>query len=74
MHERVMVIGKGAREHALAYRLSRGAGEKVMREVLITPGNDGTAFTQPCMKPNLDGFAGMIRTVAPGTACSGFRA
>lgn len=59
MSERVLVVGKGAREHALAYRLSRDPSDKVIREVLICPGNDGTAFTQACMRPSVDGFAGI---------------
>lgn len=59
MTERVLVVGKGAREHALAYRLSRDPSDKVIRDVLICPGNDGTAFTQACMRPAVEGFAGI---------------
>ena len=39
---RVLVLGGGAREHALAWRLARDEG---VREVLIAPGNGGTPAT-----------------------------
>jgi len=52
MPERVMIVGKGAREHALAYRLSKNAQNNKVREVLVTPGNDGIAHSFACIKPN----------------------
>jgi len=36
---KVLVLGSGGREHALAWKLSREAG---VREVLVAPGNPGT--------------------------------
>lgn len=52
MSERVMIVGKGAREHALAYRLSKNAQNANVREVLVTPGNDGIAHSFACIRPN----------------------
>jgi phosphoribosylamine--glycine ligase len=60
MNERVIIIGKGAREHALAYRLSRDAENKVVREVVVTPGNDGMAFSIPCIRPDTPDIRGCI--------------
>ena len=37
---KVLVLGSGGREHALAWKLSR---EAAVREVLVAPGNPGTA-------------------------------
>lgn len=37
---RILVVGSGAREHALAWKLSQDAG---VDEVLATPGNPGMA-------------------------------
>ncbi|HEX7197497.1 MAG TPA: phosphoribosylamine--glycine ligase N-terminal domain-containing protein, partial [Candidatus Limnocylindria bacterium] len=36
----VLVVGSGAREHALAWRLARDEG---VRRVRVAPGNGGTA-------------------------------
>ena len=40
---RVLIIGSGGREHALAWRLSRGAGDAPLadREITVAPGNAG---------------------------------
>lgn len=60
MTERVMVIGKGAREHALAYRLCLNASNDVVRETVVVPGSDGIAIVQPCVKPDAPGIAGIV--------------
>ncbi|HUH17347.1 MAG TPA: phosphoribosylamine--glycine ligase, partial [Methylomirabilota bacterium] len=46
----VLVIGSGAREHALAWRLARDEG---VRRVRIAPGNGGTAAVAERV-PDLD--------------------
>ncbi len=46
----VLVLGSGAREHALAWRLARDEG---VREVRIAPGNGGTAAVAEAV-PDLD--------------------
>jgi phosphoribosylamine--glycine ligase len=42
---KILVVGGGGREHALAWRLARSAG---VREVLVAPGNAGTAREPGC--------------------------
>jgi len=46
---KVLVIGNGGREHALAWKLKQSAG---VEEVLVAPGNAGTA-TEPGLR-NVD--------------------
>jgi len=43
---RVLIIGAGGREHALAWRL---AGERIVSEVLCAPGNPGIAQIARCV-------------------------
>ncbi|MCC7074713.1 MAG: phosphoribosylamine--glycine ligase [Deltaproteobacteria bacterium] len=42
---RVLIVGSGGREHALAWRLARGAGTAPLsdREMVVAPGNAGMA-------------------------------
>jgi len=42
---KILVIGSGGREHALAYKLAASAQ---VSEVLVAPGNAGTAFEAKC--------------------------
>lgn len=42
---KVLVIGGGGREHALAWQLATSAG---VTEVLVAPGNAGTASEPKC--------------------------
>jgi phosphoribosylamine---glycine ligase len=41
-HSRILVLGSGGREHALAWRLARDPG---VSEVVVAPGNDGMGRT-----------------------------
>lgn len=69
MGAKVLVIGSGGREHALAWALSRSAG---VEQLFIAPGNGGTTWAQsdgaglkpaaPCTPVNLssDNFPALI--------------
>jgi phosphoribosylamine--glycine ligase len=58
---KIVVVGSGAREHALAWRLACGAGDRPRadREVVVVPGNPGIARFFKCRA--IDGFAGRLR-------------
>jgi phosphoribosylamine--glycine ligase len=43
---KILVVGSGAREHAIAWKLSR---EKTVREVICVPGNPGIAACARCV-------------------------
>jgi phosphoribosylamine---glycine ligase len=61
---RILVLGSGAREHALAWKLGREAG---VSYILCAPGNAGIARevkTAPSDPLNLDGVVDLIRTHA----------
>jgi phosphoribosylamine--glycine ligase len=57
---KLLVIGSGGREHALAWKLSR---ERAVREVIVAPGNAGIA------SPGITGAAAPVRCV-PGVAAT----
>lgn len=69
---RVLIAGSGGREHALAWRLLRGAGSSALpdREVLVCPGNAGmerelSRWAQGrarCVAPRGEGPAGLVAT------------
>ncbi|KUK80204.1 MAG: Phosphoribosylamine--glycine ligase [Petrotoga mobilis] len=42
---KVLVVGKGGREHAIAWKLSQSEDVK---KVFIAPGNDGIAIENKC--------------------------
>ena len=44
--KRILIVGAGGREHALAWRLAR---DPERPEVLVSPGNDGIARAFPCL-------------------------
>lgn len=46
---KILVIGGGGREHALAWKLARSSD---IKEVLVTPGNAGTAEEPKCRNVN----------------------
>jgi phosphoribosylamine--glycine ligase len=59
---KVLVVGNGGREHAIAWTLLRSPQ---VEQVFCTPGNGGTATTPNCqnMAIAVDDFAGIARTV-----------
>ncbi|ROH93191.1 phosphoribosylamine--glycine ligase [Stagnimonas aquatica] len=60
---KVLVIGSGGREHALAYKL---AASPNVSEVLVAPGNAGTAREAGCRNVPVaaDDIAGLLRLAA----------
>lgn len=54
---KLLVIGNGGREHALAWRLSQGAG---VEKVFVAPGNAGTALTDKLENVALSGNEELI--------------
>lgn len=57
---KVLVVGNGGREHALAWKLLQS---QRIRQVICIPGNGGTATTERCQNISLrvDDFEGMAR-------------
>ena len=53
---KVLVVGGGGREHALAWRLSRDPGV----QVLCAPGNAGSAQVADCFDVAADDVAGLV--------------
>jgi phosphoribosylamine--glycine ligase/phosphoribosylformylglycinamidine cyclo-ligase len=55
MKVKVLVVGKGAREHALAWKLSQS---KSVKHVFVFPGNGGTSLEEEGVVPisNLSGI------------------
>jgi phosphoribosylamine--glycine ligase len=54
---KVMVIGSGAREHALAWKLSR---RRQPTEIIVCPGNAGIAREFRCVAPSEEGVGGYL--------------
>ena len=54
MAAKVVVIGSGAREHALVRALARGAAAGEPRELVCIPGNPGIAREARCVQPRGD--------------------
>jgi phosphoribosylamine--glycine ligase len=60
---KILVIGNGGREHALAWKLAQSAR---VSEVLVAPGNSGTATETKCRNVNvkatdLDGLLALVQ-------------
>jgi phosphoribosylamine---glycine ligase len=58
---KILVIGSGAREHAIAWKLSR---ERDVSEVLCAPGNPGIAAVARCVAGNPGNPAQLLATAA----------
>ena len=57
---RVLVVGAGGREHALAWRLARDPG---VQKLFVAPGNAGIAREAECVRVAPDDAAGMLAFV-----------
>ena len=62
MSTRILVVGSGGREHALAENLARGDGSGSMetRTVMVSPGNAGIARDFDCFAAPSKGPAGVV--------------
>jgi phosphoribosylamine--glycine ligase len=58
---RVLVVGSGAREHALAWKLSRAEG---LEELYVAPGNPGMAAVASCVPIPADGIVELAEFAA----------
>ena len=58
---RILVVGSGGREHALAWRLGRGHPPGEDRQVLCAPGNAGIARDAECVPVKADDVEGLVR-------------
>jgi phosphoribosylamine--glycine ligase / phosphoribosylformylglycinamidine cyclo-ligase len=47
---RILLIGSGGREHALAWRLSKSS---LVKQIFVAPGNGGTQFGDKCINANV---------------------
>ena len=73
MGERVLVVGGGGREHAIAWMLSRS---RRVEEVLVAPGNAGTAGEPGCRNvdvaaTDLDGLVALAHSARVGLVVVG---
>ena len=57
---RVLVVGAGGREHALAWRLAR---DPAVQKLFVAPGNAGVAREAECVRVAPDDAAGMLAFV-----------
>jgi len=60
---KILVVGSGGREHALAWRLAQSP--RVSR-VFVAPGNAGTAREEGCMNLDLDSIPELVRYAKEG--------
>ena len=61
MPARILVVGSGGREHALAWHLRGGATPIKGRELLVCPGNAGIAREIRCEAPRGAGVQGIVQ-------------
>ncbi|MBQ9538263.1 MAG: phosphoribosylamine--glycine ligase [Treponema sp.] len=62
---KVLVVGNGGREHAIAWRLAQS---KDVEQVVCVPGNGGTAYEDKCV--NIDDEGGSYVEIAKRESCS----
>lgn len=57
---RILLIGSGGREHALAWRLSQSS---LVKHIFAAPGNGGTQFVDKCTNVNVvaDDFLKLVK-------------
>jgi phosphoribosylamine---glycine ligase len=58
---KILVIGHGAREHAIAWKL---AAERAVTEVVCSPGNPGIAGLARCIEADVANVNGLLETAA----------
>ncbi len=58
---RILVIGSGGREHALAWRLGRGQEAAEGRKIICAPGNAGIARHAECVDVGTGDLDGLVR-------------
>ena len=56
-HKKILIVGSGAREHALAWKLLESPR---VREVIVAPGNTGIAGIARCVSIAADDVAGLV--------------
>src|SRR5687768_35282 len=56
---KILVIGSGAREHAIAWKL---AAERAVTEVVCSPGNPGIAGVARCIEGDVANMNGLLET------------
>jgi phosphoribosylamine--glycine ligase len=61
---KVLILGSGGREHALAWAVARS--ERVT-EVVCAPGNGGIAQIARCVPVDLKDLAAMVRLARPSS-------
>jgi phosphoribosylamine--glycine ligase / phosphoribosylformylglycinamidine cyclo-ligase len=57
---RILLIGSGGREHALAWRLAQSS---LVKHIHVAPGNGGTQFGEKCTNANIaaDDFVKLVK-------------
>lgn len=58
---KILVVGSGGREHALAWKLRGGTTPIAERELVVCPGNAGIAREFRCEPPRGAGIEGIVR-------------